>query len=93
VILLNSVTSGFDAFPLSANLPAAIKAAGYRTPTPIRAQTIATALAGRDVIGTARAGVTGHATSFAAPEECAQLHAIERHIGRPLPRRVMPAAA
>jgi superfamily II DNA/RNA helicase len=54
VILLNSVTSGFDAFPLSANLPAAIKAAGYRTPTPIQAQTIATTLARRDVIGTAR---------------------------------------
>jgi len=36
---------------------------------------------------TARAEATGHASSFAAPEERAQLHAIERHIGRPLPRQ------
>jgi ATP-dependent RNA helicase RhlE len=36
---------------------------------------------------TARAGARGHATSFAAPEERAQLHAIERHIGSPLPRQ------
>jgi ATP-dependent RNA helicase RhlE len=36
---------------------------------------------------TARAGAAGHATSFAAPEEHAQLHAIERHVGSPLPRR------
>jgi ATP-dependent RNA helicase RhlE len=36
---------------------------------------------------TARAGASGHATSFAAPEERAQLHAIERHIGSPLPRQ------
>jgi len=36
---------------------------------------------------TARAGAFGHASSFAAPEERAQLHAIERHIGRRLPRQ------
>jgi ATP-dependent RNA helicase RhlE len=36
---------------------------------------------------TARAEADGHASSFAAPEERAQLHAIERHIGRPLPRQ------
>ena len=36
---------------------------------------------------TARAEVDGHASSFAAPEERAQLHAIERHIGRALPRQ------
>ncbi len=36
---------------------------------------------------TARAEATGHASSFAAPEERAQLHAIERHIGRTLPRQ------
>ncbi len=36
---------------------------------------------------TARAGASGHASSFAAPEERAQLHAIERHIGSPLPRQ------
>jgi ATP-dependent RNA helicase RhlE len=36
---------------------------------------------------TARAGAAGHASSFAAPEERAQLHAIERHIGSRLPRQ------
>jgi ATP-dependent RNA helicase RhlE len=36
---------------------------------------------------TARAEAAGHASSFAAPEERAQLHAIERHIGRALPRQ------
>jgi len=41
---------------------------------------------------TARAGTDGHATSFAAPEERGQLHAIERHIGRPLPRQPHDAA-
>jgi len=36
---------------------------------------------------TARADARGHASSFAAPEERSQLHAIERHIGSALPRR------
>jgi ATP-dependent RNA helicase RhlE len=36
---------------------------------------------------TARAEADGHASSFAAPEEHPQLHAIERHIGRQLPRQ------
>ena len=36
---------------------------------------------------TARAGARGHATSFAAPQEHAQLRAIERHIGSPLRRQ------
>ncbi len=36
---------------------------------------------------TARAAAAGRASSFAAPAERAQLHAIERHIGRALPRR------
>jgi ATP-dependent RNA helicase RhlE len=35
---------------------------------------------------TARAEATGHATSFAAPEERDQLRAIERHLGHPVPR-------
>jgi ATP-dependent RNA helicase RhlE len=41
---------------------------------------------------TARAGACGHATSFATPEERAQLHAIERHIGNPLRRQPHDAA-
>ena len=40
---------------------------------------------------TARAESDGHASSFAAPEERAQLHAIERHIGRALPRQTHAA--
>jgi ATP-dependent RNA helicase RhlE len=40
---------------------------------------------------TARAESDGHASSFAAPEERAQLHAIERHIGRALPRQTHTA--
>jgi ATP-dependent RNA helicase RhlE len=40
---------------------------------------------------TARAETAGHASSFAAPEERAQLHAIERHIGRALPRQTHAA--
>ena len=36
---------------------------------------------------TARANAQGHASSFAAPEERAQLRAIEQHIGRALPRQ------
>ena len=36
---------------------------------------------------TARAEAVGHATSFAAPEERGQLRAIERHIGKALPRQ------
>jgi len=39
---------------------------------------------------TARAHADGHASSFAAPEERSQLHAIERHIGRALPRQTAP---
>ena len=35
---------------------------------------------------TARAEATGHATSFATPEERDQLRAIERHLGHPVPR-------
>ena len=40
---------------------------------------------------TARAGANGHASSFAAPEERGQLHAIERHLGRALPRQAHDA--
>jgi len=39
---------------------------------------------------TARAQAEGRATSFASPEERGQLHAIERHIGKALPRQAAP---
>jgi ATP-dependent RNA helicase RhlE len=42
---------------------------------------------------TARAETDGHASSFAAPEERGQLHAIERHLGRQLPRRSVDKGA
>jgi ATP-dependent RNA helicase RhlE len=42
---------------------------------------------------TARAEADGRATSFASPEERGRLRAIERHIGRPLPRQSAPASA
>jgi len=41
---------------------------------------------------TARAEAEGHATSFASPEERAQLRAIEKHIGRSLPRHTASGA-
>jgi len=63
---LNSAPASFAQFPLSAPLHAALKAAGYHTPTPIQAQTIAAALAGRDVIGTAQTG-TGKTAAFIIP--------------------------
>ena len=42
---------------------------------------------------TARIGARGHASSFAAVEEHAQLRAIERHLGYPLPRQAHDAGA
>ena len=42
---------------------------------------------------TARAEAHGRATSFASPEERGQLKAIERHIGRSLPRSGAPEGA
>jgi ATP-dependent RNA helicase RhlE len=38
---------------------------------------------------TARAEATGRATSFATPEDREQLHAIERHLGHPVPRHTV----
>jgi ATP-dependent RNA helicase RhlE len=42
---------------------------------------------------TARAQADGHATSFASPEERGQLKAIERHIGKSLPRQTAKSRA
>jgi ATP-dependent RNA helicase RhlE len=44
----------------------ALDAVGYRVPTPIQAQTIAPALDGRDIIGTAQTG-TGKTAAFMIP--------------------------
>ncbi len=51
---------------LSAKVLAAVEAAGYTTPTPIQAQAIPHALAGRDVLGIAQTG-TGKTAAFTLP--------------------------
>lgn len=56
----------FQKFDLSREMLSALQAAGYQEPTPIQAGTIAPALAGRDVIGTAQTG-TGKTAAFLVP--------------------------
>ena len=51
---------------LSEKVLAAVQAAGYTTPTPIQAQSIPHALAGRDVLGIAQTG-TGKTAAFTLP--------------------------
>ena len=59
----------------------ALKEENYVTPTPIQAQTIPLALAGRDVVGIAQTG-TGKTAAFALPI----LHRILEHRIRPQPK-------
>ncbi len=59
-------TPGFAAFPLAAPIAAALKAAGFTTPTPIQAQAIPPLLDGRDIIAIAQTG-TGKTAAFALP--------------------------
>jgi superfamily II DNA/RNA helicase len=56
----------FTDFGLAEPILRALAEEKYETPTPIQAQTIPTALAGRDVIGIAQTG-TGKTASFALP--------------------------
>jgi ATP-dependent RNA helicase RhlE len=58
--------TSFDAFSLSDSMRIALREAGYHTPTPIQAATIAPALEGRDVIGAAQTG-TGKTAAFLVP--------------------------
>jgi superfamily II DNA/RNA helicase len=58
--------SSFQEFGLAAPLARALAEENYVTPTPIQAQTIPLALAGRDVVGIAQTG-TGKTASFALP--------------------------
>jgi len=56
----------FQDLGLSDKVLSAVTQAGYETPTPIQAQAIPVALAGRDVLGIAQTG-TGKTASFVLP--------------------------
>jgi superfamily II DNA/RNA helicase len=56
----------FDELGLSQKVLEAVRASGYETPTPIQAQAIPHALAGRDVLGIAQTG-TGKTAAFTLP--------------------------
>jgi ATP-dependent RNA helicase RhlE len=56
----------FKQFSLDPRIGAGIKAAGYRTPTPIQQQAIPVVLTGRDVLGLAQTG-TGKTAAFVLP--------------------------
>jgi superfamily II DNA/RNA helicase len=56
----------FAELGLSSKVLAALEAAGYANPTPIQAQAIPIAVAGRDVLGIAQTG-TGKTASFVLP--------------------------
>ncbi|MFN5608791.1 MAG: DEAD/DEAH box helicase, partial [Holosporales bacterium] len=56
----------FQSFGLPERLLQAITRVGFTTPTPIQAQTIPLALAGRDILGSAQTG-TGKTAAFGLP--------------------------
>jgi ATP-dependent RNA helicase RhlE len=56
----------FDSLGLPASLVAAVKNAGYETPSPIQAQAIPAVLAGKDVMAAAQTG-TGKTAGFTLP--------------------------
>jgi ATP-dependent RNA helicase DeaD len=62
----NTTEPGFGELGLSAGLVATLDGFGYKTPTPIQAQTIGLLLEGRDVLGQAQTG-TGKTAAFALP--------------------------
>jgi ATP-dependent RNA helicase RhlE len=70
----NQDVSTFRDFPLHDSLQASIAQAGFERPTPIQAELIPPALAGKDVIGLAQTG-TGKTAAFAIP-------IIQRLVGR-----------
>ena len=58
--------TSFTAFGLAKPILRALTQENYATPTPIQAQTIPSALAGRDIVGIAQTG-TGKTAAFALP--------------------------
>src|SRR5437588_4331109 len=56
----------FNELGLSEKVLSAVEASGYDTPTPIQAQAIPAALAGKDILGIAQTG-TGKTAAFALP--------------------------
>jgi ATP-dependent RNA helicase RhlE len=74
-------TTPFAAFGLAPVLTDALIRAGFDTPTPIQAQSIAPQLAGRDILGIAQTG-TGKTAAFALPI----LHQLLALQARPAPK-------
>jgi ATP-dependent RNA helicase RhlE len=73
--------TSFQDFGLADPISRALKEENYHTPTPIQAQTIPLALAGRDVVGIAQTG-TGKTAAFALPI----LHRILQNRVKPQPK-------
>jgi ATP-dependent RNA helicase RhlE len=73
--------TSFQDFSLADPIARALRDENYITPTPIQAQTIPLALAGRDVVGIAQTG-TGKTAAFAVPI----LHRLLEHRIRPQPK-------
>src|SRR5271155_5320707 len=75
------ILTSFQDFGLADPISRALKEENYLTPTPIQAQTIPLALAGRDVVGIAQTG-TGKTAAFALPI----LHRILQNRVKPQPK-------
>ena len=73
--------TSFQDFGLADPIARALREENYVTPTPIQAQTIPLALAGRDVVGIAQTG-TGKTAAFALPI----LHRLLQNRVRPQPK-------
>ncbi len=67
----------FESFCLNSRIAAAIRAAGYTTPTPIQQKAIPVVLQGRDLLGLAQTG-TGKTAAFVLP----MLHRLGGHSAR-----------
>jgi ATP-dependent RNA helicase RhlE len=72
------MTTKFSEFPLSAQLKSNLAKNGFTDPTPVQAQAIEPALAGRDLVATAQTG-TGKTLAFVLPI----LHRLSQQPKRP----------